>query len=67
MTYVVCATWTAKVGEEDAVLEAVRKLAEASPAEPGMVLYQAHRDPQNPRVFFGLNSSPVNHFALFQA
>jgi autoinducer 2-degrading protein len=52
MTYVVCATWTAKVGEEDAVLEAVRKLAEASPAEPGMVLYQAHRDPQNPRVFF---------------
>ena len=52
MTYVVCATWTAKDGEEDAVLAAVQELAAASPQEPGMVLYQAHRDPQNPRVFF---------------
>ena len=52
MTYVVCATWTAKDGEEDAVLAAVSELALASPEEPGMLLYQAHRDPQNPRVFF---------------
>jgi autoinducer 2-degrading protein len=52
MAYVVCATWTAKDGEEDAVFEAVKKLAESSPKEEGMVLYQAHRDPQNPRVFF---------------
>jgi autoinducer 2-degrading protein len=34
------------------VLAAVKELAIASPKEPGMVLYQAHRDPQNPRVFF---------------
>ena len=33
-------------------LAAVHKLAHESPDEPGMVLYQAHRDPQNPRVFF---------------
>jgi quinol monooxygenase YgiN len=52
MTYVVCATWTAKDGEEDAVLAAVQELKLASPQEPGMVLYQAHRDPQDPRVFF---------------
>ena len=52
MAYVVCATWTAKEGEEDAVLEAARHLLEASPKEEGILLYQAHRDPQNPRVFF---------------
>ena len=52
MTYVVCATWTAKDGEEDAVFAAVQKLAHESPDEPGMVLYQAHRDPRNPKVFF---------------
>jgi quinol monooxygenase YgiN len=52
MTYVVCATWTAKDGEQDAVLAAVRELAVLSPQEPGMVLYQAHRDPENPRIFF---------------
>jgi quinol monooxygenase YgiN len=52
MAYVVCATWTAKEGEEDAVLAAAQKLAELSPQEEGMLLYQAHRDPQNPLVFF---------------
>ncbi len=52
MAYVVCATWTAKEGEEDAVLEAARRLSEASPKEEGLLLYQAHRDPQNPRVFY---------------
>ena len=31
---------------------AVHKLAHEAPDEPGMLLYQAHRDPQNPRVFF---------------
>jgi autoinducer 2-degrading protein len=52
MAYVVCATWTAKDGEEEAVLAAVQQLAASSPQEEGMLLYQAHRDPQNPRVFF---------------
>jgi quinol monooxygenase YgiN len=52
MAYVVCATWTAKDGEEEAVFAAVQQLAATSPQEDGMLLYQAHRDPQNPRVFF---------------
>jgi quinol monooxygenase YgiN len=52
MAYVVCATWTAKDGEEEAVLAAVQELAASSPREEGMLLYQAHRDPQNPLVFF---------------
>ena len=52
MAYVVCATWTAKEGEEDAVLEAAQHLLEESPKEEGILFYQAHRDPQNPRVFF---------------
>jgi quinol monooxygenase YgiN len=52
MAYVVCATWTAKEGEADAVAEAIRKLAPLSRQEPGMLMYQAHRDPENPNVFF---------------
>jgi quinol monooxygenase YgiN len=52
MVYVVAAKWTAKAGEEDAVAGAIRQLAPASRAEPGMVMYQTHRDPEDARVFF---------------
>jgi quinol monooxygenase YgiN len=52
MVYVVVAKWTAKPGEEDAVEAAVRQLVAPSRAEPGMLMYQPHRDPENPRVFF---------------
>ena len=52
MAYVVTAKWTAKEGEEQAVAEAVRNLAGPSRAEPGILVYQAHRDPGDPRVFF---------------
>jgi quinol monooxygenase YgiN len=52
MAYVVCATWIAKEGEADNVAAAVRNLAAPSKAEPGVLLYQAHRDPENPQVFF---------------
>jgi quinol monooxygenase YgiN len=52
MAYVVCATWTARDGEEEAVLDAIRRLMAESPKEPGMLVYQAHRDPANPAVFF---------------
>jgi quinol monooxygenase YgiN len=51
MAYVVLATWTAQPGEEDAVAAAIDALIEPSRAEPGSLLYQAHRDPANPRVF----------------
>lgn len=52
MAYVVTAKWTAKEGEEEAVEAAVRKLVGPSRAEPGMILYLPHRDPEDPRVFF---------------
>jgi quinol monooxygenase YgiN len=52
MAYVVCAKWLAKAGEADAVAAAIEKLVGPSRAEPGMLLYQPHRDPENPNVFF---------------
>jgi quinol monooxygenase YgiN len=52
MAYVVTAKWTAKEGEEERVLQAVRSLVEPSRAEPGCLYYQPTRDPEDPRVFF---------------
>jgi quinol monooxygenase YgiN len=52
MAFVVTAKWTAKPGEEDAVAAAIRQLIGPSRAEPGIIQYQPHRDPENPRVFF---------------
>jgi len=51
MAFVVLARWTAKPGEEAAVAAALEALIEPSRAESGMLLYQPHRDPQDPRVF----------------
>lgn len=52
MAYVVAATWTAKEGQEDVIADALAKLAPPSRAEEGSLLYQLHRNPENPRVFF---------------
>ncbi|MBX6765044.1 MAG: antibiotic biosynthesis monooxygenase [Rubrobacteraceae bacterium] len=52
MAYVVAAKWTAKEGEEEKVLAAIRKLIPASRNEPGCLFYQPNQDPENPRVFF---------------
>jgi quinol monooxygenase YgiN len=52
MAYVVCAKWIAKEGEADNVAAAVRELAGPSKAERGVLVYQAHRDPENANVFF---------------
>jgi quinol monooxygenase YgiN len=51
MAYVVLARWVARPGEEHAVAAAIEKLIEPSRAEPGNLMYQAHRDPADPRVF----------------
>ena len=51
MGYVVMATWTAKEGSEQLVLDALRELAPLSRQEPGNVFYQAYQDPAEPRVF----------------
>ena len=52
MAYVLAVRMTAREGEEEKALEIVPALVEASRAEPGNVHYIAHRDPENPRVFF---------------
>ena len=51
MAFVVLARWIAKPGEEDAVGAAIDALIEPSRAEPGNLVYQAHRDPTDPSVF----------------
>ncbi len=51
MAYVVIARWTAREGEEEAVAAAIDALIEPSRAEPGILMYQPHRDPADPRVF----------------
>ena len=51
MAYVVLAKWIARPGEEVAVAAAIDQLIEPSRAEPGNLMYVAHRDPENPRVF----------------
>jgi quinol monooxygenase YgiN len=51
MAYVVLARWVAKPGEEEAVAAAIDALIEPSRAEPGNLMYEAHRDPSDPRIF----------------
>ena len=52
MAYVVCAKWTAKEGKEDRLAEICEEMTEPSRNEPGNRFYQAHRAPDNPRLFF---------------
>ncbi len=52
MAYCLVVKWTIKEGELDAVLEALRPLTATSREEPGCLLYQAHRDPENDNVIF---------------
>jgi quinol monooxygenase YgiN len=51
MAYVVTATWKAKAGEEDAVLERLTRVAAASRDEPGCLLFWIHRVVDEPGVF----------------
>jgi quinol monooxygenase YgiN len=51
VAYVLVVKMTARPGEEERAEELIRRLAEASSAEPGNVHYIAHRDPEDPRVF----------------
>lgn len=52
MAYVVAATWRAMPGEEDRIKEIIEMMGPLSRAEPACRLYQAHRSPEDPRVFF---------------
>ena len=50
MTYVLAVRMTAKAGEEGKIAEPLAKLVAATRQEPGCLMYQAHRDPSDPRV-----------------
>lgn len=52
MTYVVTATWRAREGEEERVRQVLEVLTPLCRAEPGCRQYQAHRSPEDPRLFF---------------
>ncbi len=52
MPYVVTATWKAKPGEEQNVLELLRRVAAASRKEPGCLLFWTHRSLEDEGVFF---------------
>lgn len=52
MAYVLAATYRAKEGEEDAVRQILEMVGPLSRQEPACLFYQAHRSPEDPRVFF---------------
>ncbi len=52
MPYVVTATWKAKPGESDAVLELLKSVASASRQEPGCLLFWTHRSLEDAGTFF---------------
>jgi quinol monooxygenase YgiN len=52
MAYTVCATWVAKDGEEEAVAQALTRIHSLAAAEPDILVYQFHRDPEDRRRFF---------------
>ncbi len=51
MAYALVVRLTARDGEQDRAAELIDRLVEASRAEPGVVHYIPHRDPEDPRVF----------------
>lgn len=52
MAFVVSATWRAKEGKADRLLEVIRELTSPSRAEPGNVFYQAQRSTEDPQLFY---------------
>jgi quinol monooxygenase YgiN len=52
MAYVVAATWTAKEGQEEKILEIIKQMTLLSRQEPWCLYYQAQRSTTDPRVFF---------------
>lgn len=52
MKYVVAATWRAREGEEHRVAAILERIAPLCRAEPACRFYQAHRSPEDPRMFY---------------
>jgi quinol monooxygenase YgiN len=52
MAFVVAATYRCKEGEENTLHEILQTMGPPSRQEAGCLYYQAHRSPDDPRVFF---------------
>jgi quinol monooxygenase YgiN len=52
MAYVVSAHWRAKEGKEERLAELIAEMTPPSREEPGNLFYQAHRSPDDPRLFY---------------
>ncbi len=52
MAYVVAALWRAKEGDEERIREIIEIMTPLSRGEPACRFYQAHRSPDDPRLFF---------------
>jgi quinol monooxygenase YgiN len=52
MAYVVVAKWTAKEGQDERLEQICDEMTAPSRGEPANRFYQAHRSPENPRLFF---------------
>jgi quinol monooxygenase YgiN len=52
MAYVVAAVYRSKPGEDEKIREVLEAMAPLSRQEPGCLFYQAHRSPDDPRLFF---------------
>jgi quinol monooxygenase YgiN len=52
MAYVVSALWRANEGEGDRIARIIEELTPLSRSEPGNLFYQAHRSPEDPRLFY---------------
>ena len=52
MAYVVCATWKAKPGQDEAVIRLLGEVSRASAAEPGCLLFWVHRSTEDPSTYF---------------
>jgi quinol monooxygenase YgiN len=52
MAYVISSKWFVKEGEQEAVAAAIRQLVPPSRLEPGCLRLDAHRDPDDPLVFY---------------
>ena len=52
MAYVVSALWRANEGEEERIARICDEMTSPSRDEEGNLFYQAHRSPEDPRLFY---------------
>ena len=52
MAYVVSAKWRAHQGKEERLAQVCEEMTEPSRNEPGNLVYQAHRSPEDPQLFY---------------